>query len=174
MSIIEANEIKNLALETPFQPTLSAAIATTSGTEHDFAGIPSWVSRLTLIFDRVSTDGTDEPLIQLGVAGGPVTSGYDAEGFLTNLVPSLGITTATNGFPIRSLVAAHTLVGHMVFTKVTDNVWIGSHTLMPMDSNRILIGAGTVDLAGALTQLRLTTSGGTDLFDGGQASIMYE
>ncbi|MGN5500412.1 hypothetical protein ACLJCA_09005, partial [Campylobacter coli] len=43
---------------------------TTSGTSIDFTSIPSWARRITLSFSGVSTNGTSNPLIQIGDAGG--------------------------------------------------------------------------------------------------------
>ena len=42
------------------------AVASTSGTSVDFTSIPSWVKRITVMFNGVSTSGTSNPLVQLG------------------------------------------------------------------------------------------------------------
>jgi len=47
------------------QLTTAAVQATTSGTSKDFTGIPSWVKRITVMFNGVSTNGTNSPIIQL-------------------------------------------------------------------------------------------------------------
>ena len=41
------------------------AVASTSGTSIDFTSIPSWVKRITVMFNGVSLTGTDALLIQL-------------------------------------------------------------------------------------------------------------
>ena len=46
--------------------TSGTAQATTSGTAIDFTGIPSWVKRITVIINRVSTNGSSIPQIQIG------------------------------------------------------------------------------------------------------------
>lgn len=48
---------------------LETAQATTSGTSVDFTGIPSWVKKITVMFNGVSTSGTSRFLIQLGDSG---------------------------------------------------------------------------------------------------------
>ena len=42
------------------------AVASTSGTSIDFTGIPSWVKRITVMFNGVSTSGTSFKQIQIG------------------------------------------------------------------------------------------------------------
>jgi hypothetical protein len=51
------------------------SVASTSGTSIDFTGMPSWVKRVTVMFDGVSTNGTSNLRIQTG-AGSVTTSGY--------------------------------------------------------------------------------------------------
>ena len=45
-----------------------SAQATTSGTSIPFASIPSWVKRITVLFNAVSTNSTNPLLIQIGRA----------------------------------------------------------------------------------------------------------
>ena len=45
-----------------FYPTLMTAQNTTSGTSIDFTGIPSWVKRITVMFQGVSTTGSSQVL----------------------------------------------------------------------------------------------------------------
>ena len=60
------------------------AVASTSGTSIDFTGIPSWVKRITVMLNGVSTSGTSIVQVQIG-SGSPTTSGYtDAIGFFGN------------------------------------------------------------------------------------------
>jgi hypothetical protein len=55
---------------------LGTAVATTSGTFREITGIPSWARRVVLMLNGVSTNGTSDILIQLGVGVTPLTSGY--------------------------------------------------------------------------------------------------
>ena len=55
--------------------TLRTAQATTSGTSFTFSTIPSWVKRVTVMFDSVSTNGTSRVQVQLGDAGGVEATG---------------------------------------------------------------------------------------------------
>ena len=51
------------------------AVASTSGTSIDFTSIPSWVKRVTVMLNGISTSGTSNPLIQIG-AGSVTTMVY--------------------------------------------------------------------------------------------------
>jgi len=57
--------------------TLGTAVNTTSGTSIDLTSIPSWVKRITVMLNGVSTNGASIPQIQLG-AGSVDTTGYNA------------------------------------------------------------------------------------------------
>ncbi len=57
---------------------LQAETATTSGTTHDYTGIPSWARKIHILLNGVSTNGVSPLAIQLGDAGGIETSGYQS------------------------------------------------------------------------------------------------
>ena len=54
------------------------SVASTSGTSIDFTSIPSWVKRITVMFDGVSTNGTSNLQVQIGDSGGIENTGYTA------------------------------------------------------------------------------------------------
>ena len=58
--------------------TSGTSQASTSGTSIDFTSIPSWVKRITLMFNGVSTNGTSNYQIQIG-SGSVTTSGYTSQ-----------------------------------------------------------------------------------------------
>ena len=148
--------------------TLATAQATTSGTSIDITGIPSWVRRITLMLNGVSTNGTSALLVQVG-AGSITTSGYNSMAF-TNA--TLGTSTA--GFLITQAVSA-TLNQYGAYTinLFGSNTWI----LQGVGYQSPSFGApaaGQIALAGKLDRLRLTTVSGADTFDAGSVNIMYE
>lgn len=148
--------------------TLATAQATTSGTSIDITGIPSWVRRITLMLNGVSTNGTSALLVQVG-AGSITTSGYNSMAF-TNA--TLGTSTA--GFLITQAVSA-TLNQYGAYTinLFGSNTWI----LQGVGYQSPSFGApaaGQIALAGTLDRLRLTTVSGADTFDAGSVNIMYE
>jgi len=145
-------------------------------TVYDFTSIPAWVQRITVMFDAVSTSGTDPIVIQLGDAGGIETSGY--LGTAGSLVTNTSNTAVyTSYFALmQSHAAARILHGAITFTlqDSANNTWVASGFLGGSDANHVHHTSGLKPLSAILTQLRITTTSGTDLFDGGSANVMYE
>jgi hypothetical protein len=151
--------------------TSMTAQASTSGTSIDFTSIPSWVKRITVMFDSVSTSGANNLLIQIG-AGSVETTGYVSTGAYAGPTNSAGGTTSTAGYLIFATGAANTFSGHLVLTAVGSNVWVSSHTIGV--STFVYSGGGTKTASGTLDRVRITTAGGTDTFDAGTINILYE
>jgi hypothetical protein len=144
----------------------------TSGTSIDFTGIPSWVERITVMWNGVSTSGSSSPLVQLGTSGGVVTSGY---GGSSSLIAST-VTTQnfTTGFGERSQDAAAVRTGSWSITNVSGNIWVCAGVLGRSDGAATSVTGGTVTLGGTLDRVRITTVNGTDTFDAGSINILYE
>ena len=153
----------------------ATAQASTSGTAIDFTDIPSWVKRITVMFNGVSTSGTSIVQVQLG-SGSPQTSGYVSVG--TGITGST-VSSTTNlatGFAVGNdaSAAASTRVGTMVFTLLGLNTWVANIQYALSNVNRINWASGSVTLSGVLDNIRITTVNGTDTFDAGTINIMYE
>jgi len=148
------------------------SVASTSGTSIDFTGIPSWVKRITIMFQGVSTSGTSTPLIQIG-AGSVETTGYVSTSVQLPNAGAIATTSATAGYIIRSVLAANVISGQMVITLIGSNLWVSSHVLKT-DTSTGVTGAGDKTLSGTLDRVRITTSGGTDTFDAGSINILME
>jgi hypothetical protein len=153
--------------------TLDTAQASTSGTSIDFTGIPSWVKRLTLIFDGVSVSGADHLWVQIGSSGGIETTGY--AGTRVQVGASTAAGTATAAIPINSTGNGDIHNGHLTFTRLTpsSNTWIASGVIAREGSGIISISGGKKTLSDTLDRIRLTTAG-TNTFDAGTINIMYE
>lgn len=137
----------------------------------DFADIPSWVKRITVMFIGVSTNGTSNLLAQIG-AGSVTTSGYTSGA--VQMAAANNIANSTAGYLLTgSLAAAITYSGHLVVTNLTGNMWVASSTLASATSNNNS-AAGSITLSGTLDRIRITTVGGTDTFDAGSINILYE
>jgi hypothetical protein len=147
------------------------AQASTSGTSIDFTSIPSWVKRVTVSFNGVSTSGTSGVLIQIG-AGSVTTTGYVSSGSRNSSTVSTG--SATNGFYIRFISADEFLNGVCLISTLGSNIWAESHSLGSGSANVTFIGGGAVTLSGTLDRVRITTVNGTDTFDAGSINILYE
>jgi hypothetical protein len=153
--------------------TTATAQATTSGTNIDFTGIPSWVKRITIILNEVSLSGTDSILIRIGTAGTPDTTGYVSTSTFISTFSSTNGTTSTAGFIIISQNAANNISGHVILTNMGSNLWISSHTTKISTAGTIVGGGSKAALSGALDIVRITRTG-TDTFDAGSINIMYE
>ena len=153
--------------------TLATAQNSTSGTSIDFTGIPSWVKRITVMFNGVSTSGTSNYLIQLGDSGGIETTGYLATS--SGVDTAVATSTYTAGFGLRSGNPSNVIQGLLTISLFgSSNTWIAAGTFGSIATTFSLIMNGTKSLSDTLTQVRITTVNGTDTFDAGSINIMYE
>lgn len=150
------------------------AVASTSGTSITFSSIPSWVKRITVIFNNVSTNGVTGLLIQIG-SGSVTTSGYQSTSSLQGFNGAALSSSSTAGFIIFNNNASLILNGHIVLTPVSGNIWISSHVLGNyLSAFYSISGGGSGSLSGVLDRVVITTVGGTDTFDAGSINIQYE
>ena len=155
--------------------TSGTAVASTSGTSIDFTSIPSWVKRITVMYSGVSVNAATTPMIQLGTAGGVVSTGYVQAGWYTGTGGNF--TNGTTGFGIlgSSLVSStNTFNGSYIFTLLNNNTWTGQGIFYVGVNLYCCFCAGTVPLGGALTFIRNTTLSGTASFSAGSINILYE
>ena len=151
--------------------TSGTTVATTSGTSIDFTSIPSWVKRITVMFQGVSVSGTSTPLIQIG-AGSVATTGYLGAG---GYIASALVNNFTTGFAITAASNAASIYhGTMSITLLGSNVWVANGCFARSDSAVQNFGQGSVTLGGTLDRVRITTVNGTDAFDAGSINILYE
>lgn len=142
----------------------------TSGTAIDFAGIPSWAKRITLMFNGVSTNGTAQLMVQIG-SGSISTSGYTSSATDNGGITNFG----GNGFGVlKAGNAGWIFSGHCTITAVGDNAYVQSGVLASNGSQTTSTSGGIVALSGAMDRIRITTANGTDAFDSGSINILYE
>ena len=155
---------------------LGTAVTLTNQTTVDFTNLPSWVKRVTVMFNGVSLSGTDQALIQLGYSGTPtyVTSGYTGGSQSLSTTPASGTTQLGTGFSIQNTAAANAVIGVMtlILLNSATNTWIATYTGYN-STVAVSWSNGAVALSGALTAVRLTRSG-TNTFDAGVINILYE
>jgi hypothetical protein len=154
--------------------TSGTAVASTSGTSIDFTSIPSWVKRITVMLDAVSTSSTSNWLIQLGDSGGVENTGYISVG--TFLGSSTSGSNYTTGFGLPIGSSTHVEQGLIVLCNLTGNVWTanGSFAGSGSAAGFIYSTAGSKTLSTTLDRVRITTVNGTDTFDAGSVNILYE
>lgn len=150
--------------------TQGTAQASTSGTVIDFTGIPSWVKRITVMFNETSTSGTSLKLVQIGSTTF-TTSGYASSSSL--LTTGINTQQSTAGFVLSQNVAAELSSGAFTLINYEGNTWVSTHAVRNNNPGNAF-GAGIVTLSGVLDRVRVTTVNGTDTFDAGSINIMYE
>ena len=152
--------------------TSGTAVASTSGTSIDFTGIPSWVKRITVMFNGVSTNGSSPVLIQLGYSGGIINTGYLAN---STYLYTAGIRGQyTTGFGSTYASSVNVRNGITTICNINGDTWIASGVLGDYSDNATVQLAGIVTLIGKLDRIRVTTVNGTDTFDAGSINILYE
>lgn len=153
--------------------TPDTAQVTTSGTAFDFTGIPSWVKKITVMFEGVSLSGTDDILVQIGDSGGLETSGYASTAAAIS-GSGTGISTSTSGFVIRSNAGTNALSGTMTISleDPSDGTWIAAFS-GKLSATAIAGGGGNKQLSATLDRVRITRTG-TDTFDAGSVNILYQ
>ena len=174
---------KTLTSPTINTPTMGGTVitaGTTNGlsnqTSITYSSIPSWVKRITVIFNGVKTNGTSYRQVQLG-SGSTTTSGYTTSTAVwttnaSNLSPTTGfyLGSASGG--------SDTFYGHMVLTLLSPsaNTWTASYwTTFASGQQWVGTGmTGAVSLSGTLDRVVLTTVNGTDQYNAGQVNIFYE
>lgn len=154
--------------------TSGTAVATTSGTNINFTSIPSWVKRVTVLFNGVRTSGTSQHQIQIGTGGTPATTGY--AGAFVYVGSAAGVGSSTTGFPLYWDTATDSRTGSIKLENITGNDWVCTGlTILTRGPSRFFVSTGgSITLGGALGIVRITTVGGTDTFNAGTINIMYE
>jgi hypothetical protein len=151
-------------------------VVTTSGTSHDFTGIPAWVKRITIMIAGLSTSGTSNPIIQIGDSGGIEATNYASSGGVITGTPSVATKNFTTGFGIYSNNAAYVLHGSIVLSLLdaSTNTWVCNGQTCLSNTNITQLICGSKSLSATLDRVRITTENGTDTFDAGTINIMYE
>ena len=152
------------------QPMTSGVqVASTSGTAIEFTGIPSWVKKLTVMLNGVSSSGTSPMQLQLGSTTYS-TSGYNSGVWTANTFNS----SSTSGLILQATnLGSYTFYGNVIVCTLGSNTWVSSHSLGSPETDNS-IGGGGVTLGGSLDRIRLTTVGGTQTFDAGTINIIYQ
>ena len=157
-------------------PTLGTE-QSASGTSVDFTSIPAGTKRIIVQFVGVSQDSSNQDIIvQLGDSGGIETTGY--LGSRARIAPSTTSSALiTAGLAAIGLTgAAAVLHGNVTLTleDSTNFTWTSTSTIAFSNSRGVGWGAGSKSLSAELTQLRITTVGGSAQFDAGSFNILYE
>jgi len=167
------NVVEVLSYSSSAQPFLGVNVGTTSGAAIDFTGIPSWVRRVTLMMDGVSTNGTSPLLVQIGTSGGIENTGY-ASGAAWG--PSLGqYATSTAGFIMEPppSISNGQRWGAISIERFGGNTFVARLNHYSSGTGTPINGGGGKALSGALERIRFTTVNGTDAFDAGGINVSW-
>lgn len=156
--------------------TSGTAVASTSGTAIDFTGIPSWVKRITVMFNGVSTNGSSIVQIQVG-SGSFSTSGYSCTA--SHAGGSGQYTFASTGFICEAANTAAAGLGRSgvyQLSLLSSNTWVGFGNLGSGSLSQVTnaCAGNSPTLGGTLDRIRITTVNGTDTYDAGSINILYE
>ena len=159
--------------------TSGTAQASTSGTSIPFTGIPSWVKRIIIMFNGVSTNGTGAYQVQIGTGGAATISGYSSSQTQFGGSNQTAGTSNTTGFVFASPGAStNTYSGIMTISNISGNNWVYSSLLNSNGTSFLVAGAGnSPTLSGTLDYLRIigsATGNPSDTFDAGSINIQYE
>lgn len=167
---------KTLGSGTVFNSSIvnSGTAVTASGTSVDFTSLPSWVKRITVMFNNVSLNGQTSILVQLGTGSTTyTTSGYSGGGARFG-ASSVASTSFTAGFGFNNDTATAVIGGSMTITNVTSNTWSASGIFGENSGEFMCMTGGSVALGALLTAVRITSVNGTASFDSGIINILYE
>lgn len=151
----------------------SAVVATTSGTGHEIAGVPPWPKRIVGHLVGVSTNGTQDVLVQIGDTA-LVTSGYTGDYSETNSGGAVVPGTSTAGMPIRHQAASNAIDGRVEIVRVP-----GTFTYKMQFQGRRIDNGGAitaqaiVTLSGILERVAVVRKG-SDTFDAGKFWVTWE
>jgi hypothetical protein len=158
--------------------TSGTAVASTSGVSVDFTSIPSWVKRITVMFQNLSAAGTNSRLlIQIGDSGGIENTGYNSTSAYSTGAAG-GSNSETTGYVMDngggqpSLFVTGTAV--ITLLDVSTNLWVMTHMAELVSPSYTMFGGGRKTLSGTLDRVRITSINGTNTFDSGSINIMYE
>ena len=151
------------------------AITLTNQTAPEFTDIPSWVKRITISYQGLSTNGATNPVIQLGTGSTTyTTSGYLGACGGAGNGSTVVAANFTNGFGITASIGSASIYhGAITITNVNGNNWAAFGVVGLSNVTNVYMTGGSIALGGALTAVRLFIDG-TQLFDAGTINILYE
>lgn len=149
-----------------------AQVATVGATFVDFTSIPSWVKRITVMLNQISTNGSSVQVIQIGTSAGIENSGYAGGGMYMGAANTY--VTVSSGFTIPAGSANSIQTGNIQICLTGANAWTYSYSGINTGENGGSVAGGFKALTtGVLDRVRLTNVG-SNTFDGGSVGLIYE
>jgi hypothetical protein len=155
-----------------------ATAQTASGTSVDFTGIPSWAKRITVMFNGVSGSGSSNFVLQIGSGSIDSTANYTYSKSQQQNAAAINLSNTITGTFVDffgNFNASATMVGILILTNITGNIWTFSGNCHHVSGTTgMSICVGSKGLSGILDRVRITTVNGTDTFDAGTINISFE
>jgi len=154
--------------------TLGTTQASTSGTSIDFTGIPSWVKRVTVMIEGVSTSGSSIVVIQVG-NGSILTTTYTGLAAACSNGGGFAVTSSPGSYwpteAASGVSASSSRYGTHVITRSGNTWFINGQQQIPAIWQSCV---GAAAPGTSIDRIRITTANGTDTFDAGSINILYE
>jgi hypothetical protein len=154
---------------------VSGTAQSASGSAVNFTNIPSWVKRITLMFNAVSINNNTHLLVQIGTGGVATTSGYSSTtSYALAGGSATGGVTSTSGYIMYVGTSSYIFSGHMIITNISGNNWICSGLISNLTTTAYTGQmAGYGSLSGVLNIISVTNNG-SGSFTAGSINILYE
>ena len=175
--VLSTNGSGTLSFDSRSRLISGTSVASTSGTSIDFTSIPSWVKRVTVMFNNVSLSGSSHIQVQIG-SGSVTTTGYSSIGGVAGGPGTAAGIASTTGFIGYGAAPDILFMASCVITLLTATTYTAAMSggLNQAGANfySFASGGSSPALSGALDRVRITTLNGTDTFDAGTINILYE
>lgn len=150
------------------------ALVGTSTSTIEFNDIPPAVSRISVILNGFSTNGTASVLAQLGTSGGWITSGYAGSRIAATSSAALAAAVDSSGVFIAGGNADATYSGviHFIRAGTGSTLWAFHGATARSDLASYSSPAGIVSAGAEVTRIRINA--GSDTRDAGSVAISYE
>ena len=138
---------------------------TLSGNAINFDGIPSWATKIKIIFFRLSMSSNGDTYVKLRNSNGDISSNYDSYSVSDDGVNESQYTSA---FVMKTQSNSHRYSGEMIIEKVGDTRYVSTHSFVRSatvfsGAFQHLTGGGDVQISsgGIVTGVRVMTSAGS-------------
>ena len=151
--------------------TVSSEFATTSGTTVDLTGIPVGVTRVDVMFEGVSSNGTGEYMLRIGPSGGVATSGYQS-GSMNGANADEDTTSFKLTYGPTAGTGMHGMV-QMSLKDATNNTWVSMGLLSKRTgASLLMVSSGSCSISGSLNKMQLLNTAG-NTWDAGNIALSW-
>jgi len=154
----------------------SGTAVTASGSTVTFTSIPLWVSKITLLFEKLSTNVTSIVYVRVGSGGTLSSLGYDVWRSIVTSGNNCDADYDTIGVAIDGTAAVAERTGSITFIKLgSGDKWIISGNTMRTQggTSSYAVGhAGSVTLSGQLNIIGIDCAANS--FDAGTVNVIYQ